>query len=84
MIYRNRSRYRSKLTIMLKILSIARVPVRRSYILTRANLNSSRLASYLDTLIADGLIEPIESPFKGYLITSKGLELLAKYESITD
>jgi len=75
--YESASGRRDKLEIMLDLLVISRQPIKKTHMLYNANLNFDQLERYLDMLQNMGLIEPVQTPFKGYKITNKG-ELIAR------
>ena len=69
---------RDRLDIMLSILEIARVPIKKTHILYRANVNYQQLVKYLTLLEELGMITNNNGI---YLITDKGrmfLDLLSK------
>jgi predicted transcriptional regulator len=57
---------------MLDLLTISRRPIKKTDMLYNANLNFDQLERYLDMLQNMGLIELVQTPFKGYKITNKG------------
>ena len=70
--YKSASGRRDKLEIMLDLLVISRQPIKKTHMLYNANLNFDQLERYLDMLQNMGLLEPVQTPFKGYKITNKG------------
>ncbi len=75
---------RDKFAIMLDILNISRTPIKRTHVLYKANINFYQLTRYLDLLTKVGMIQSVESPFKGYRITEKGLQFIKMFESASD
>ncbi len=76
---------RDKLDILLGILNIANVPVKKTHILYKANINFYQLTRYLDLLLGLEMLEPIDEPYKGYRITERGRQMLHLFNSgITD
>jgi len=75
---------RDKLAIMLKILNIAKTTIKKTHILYKANINFYQLTKYLSLLTSVGMIEEVESPFKGYRITEKGLQFMHMFEPKAD
>lgn len=67
---------RDKFDIVFKILDVAREPTRKTHVIYKANINFYQLVRYLDLLVSHEMIESIDSPFKGYRTTEKGLQLL--------
>ncbi|RZN38059.1 MAG: hypothetical protein EFT35_05280 [Methanophagales archaeon ANME-1-THS] len=67
---------RSKLEIMADILFVARNGAGKTAIVYRANLNFTRLKSYLTCLEAKGLLENIGTVYKS---TERGNEFLRDY-----
>ena len=67
---------RDKLDILLGILEIANVPIKKTHILYKANINFYQLTRYLDLLLGLGMLEQITEPFSGYRITEKGRQML--------
>jgi predicted transcriptional regulator len=57
---------------------------RKTFIVYRANLNFRRLDKYLELLVVTGHVELIDSTEenRGYRITAKGHEFLARYEQL--
>lgn len=71
---------RDKLDLLRVILSICREKqVRKTEIVYRSNLNFSKIADYLDWLIAHGYLKK-DGPF--YEITPSGLSLLSDLSMI--
>ena len=81
MIQPQKSNRRDKFNIVLTILDITRTPVRKTHIMYKAELNFYQLTRYINWLTTVGMIEEIESTFKGYKITAKGLQLFNLFES---
>ena len=79
-----KSTKRDKFDIILKILNLARTPVRKTHILYKANINFYQLRRYVDLLIGVAMIEEIESPFRGYRITEKGIQFIKMFEQETN
>ncbi len=52
--------------------------------LYKANINFYQLTRYLDLLTKVGMIEEVESPFKGYRITEKGQQFIKMFEPTND
>ena len=75
-----KSEKRDMFAIMLNILNISRTPIKRTHILYQANINFYQLTRYLDLLTTVGMIEQVESPFRGYIITEKGLQFIKMFE----
>ena len=67
---------RDKLDILLGILEIANVPVKKTHILYKANINFYQLTRYLDLLLGLEMLEKINQPYNGYRITEKGRQML--------
>ncbi len=72
---------RDKLNILLQILDIATIPVKKTHILYKANINFYQLTRYLRLLLDLQMIEEIKDPFVGFRITEKGRQLLNLFES---
>lgn len=71
---------RDKLAILLDMLHVCKTPVKKTHILYKANINFYQLTKYLDLLCTAGMVEVIESPFSGYRITEKGVQLIKMFE----
>lgn len=71
---------RDKLDILLVILDIAKLPVKKTHILYRANINYYQLTRYLDLLLGLEMLELINKPCKGYRITEKGRQMLQLFK----
>lgn len=76
----NQKSTRDKLAILIDMLTVCRTPVRKTRILYMAKLNFYQLTKYLDLLIELGMIEAVESQFKCYRITEKGLQFIKMFE----
>ena len=72
---------RSKLEIMVDILSVARKGAKKTAIVYTANLNFKRLDRYIPYLEDRGLIEKLDSQ---YTTTEKGEEFLREYQMMKD
>lgn len=75
---------RDKFDIVLKILAIAREPIKKTHVIYKANINFAQLVRYLDFLVSLGMIEVVESPFKGYRTTDKGVHFLQLFNYSDD
>ncbi len=84
MIQNTKSVKRDKFGIMLDILNISRTPIKRTHVLYKANINFYQLTRYIDLLTKVGMIEEVQSPFKGYRITEKGLQFIKMFEPTND
>ncbi len=84
MIQNTKSVKRDKFGIMLDILNISRTPIKRTHVLYKANINFYQLTRYIDLLTTVGMIEEVQSPFKGYRITEKGLQFIKMFEPAND
>ena len=67
---------RDKLDILLGILEISNIPIKKTHILYKANINFYQLTRYLDLLLSLEMLEEINEPYKGYRITEKGRQML--------
>ena len=67
---------RDKLDILLGILQLANVPIKKTHILYKANINFYQLTKYLNLLFDLKMLEEINEPFKAYRITERGRRML--------
>ena len=72
---------RDKLHILLGILEIANVPIKKTHILYKANINYYQLTRYLNLLMELKMLEQISEPYNGYRITEKGRQMLNLFNS---
>ena len=63
---------RDQLTIMSDLLEIVQQPQRLTHILYKSNMSYGQLSRYLDDMTEMGFLETKTSPFRAYVITSKG------------
>lgn len=77
---------RDQLTIMADLLEIVKQPQRLTHILYKSNMSYGQLSRYLNDMTEMGFLETKTSPFRAYVITSKGTQfsdmLLTKKQSI--
>lgn len=71
--------HRRKLDIIANILDIAKEGSRKTQIMYRANLSYKVLQNYLSEVLNSSLVE-FESASKNYVLTTKGLEFLDRYQ----
>jgi predicted transcriptional regulator len=67
---------RNQLELLVDFLNIASEPVKKTHVIYSLQINHYQFQSYLNMLLKFGMIEQIERPFKGLLITQKGRMLL--------
>lgn len=70
---------RDKLDILLRILEIATIPVKKTHILYKANINFYQLTRYLELLQSLEMLEEVSEPYTAYRITKKGREMLGLF-----
>lgn len=68
---------RDKLDILLRIIEVTATPAKKTHILYKASLNFYQLNRYIDELVRLGFIKEMDVPFKGYVATERGKQLLA-------
>ncbi|MEM2760540.1 MAG: winged helix-turn-helix domain-containing protein [Nitrososphaerales archaeon] len=76
----NNTSKRDRLNILLEILEMANVPIKKTHILYRANINFNQLTTYLNLLLRLEMIEQTKEPFVGYKITGKGRQMLDLFQ----
>ena len=69
---------RGSLEIVRDMLSVASEKCKKTRMLYDAHLNFSLLEKYLNILLKNGLLEPVDGSF--YLVTWKGNDFLQKFE----
>lgn len=72
---------RDKLELILDLLEESLEPVKKTHLLYRTKINHAQLTRYLDLLLDLGMMDEIDEPLDGFLITDKGriaLELFSK------
>lgn len=67
---------RNQLELLIDFLNIASEPVKKTHVICSLQINHYQFQSYLNMLLKFGMIEQIDKPFKGLLITQKGRMLL--------
>lgn len=72
---------RDRLTIILRILTTACTPIKKTHILYQAGINYYQLSRYLNLLQREGMIEIVSEPFVSYRTTEKGRVLLKLFSS---
>lgn len=64
---------------MLEILEVSNIPVKKTHILYKTNINFYQLRRYLNLLQHLEMLQRIKEPYDCYIITEKGRQLLALF-----
>jgi predicted transcriptional regulator len=67
---------RSQIELIIEILLACTEPTRKTHLIFLAKINHYQLVSYIETLKKYGMIKAIDKPFKGFVTTKKGNNLL--------
>lgn len=79
-----RSRCRNRNEILSQILSICLEGAHKTRIAYQANLNFKTMNTYLDALVENGLVKPLQKERILYETTSKGANLLENVNRVND
>ncbi|MFQ5940580.1 MAG: winged helix-turn-helix domain-containing protein [Nitrososphaerales archaeon] len=70
---------RDRLDIILEMLEVSNVPVKKTHILFKTSINFYQLKKYLNLLQHLEMLQKVKEPYKGYIITEKGRQLLTLF-----
>jgi len=79
---RNQNKHRSRLEIVVDMLSVALAKAKKTRIMYQSNLSYRLVDKYLESLLGSGLVECDDQSF--YSVTERGKEFLQKYAGYLD
>ena len=74
---------RNQLEIIFEFLEACKEPRKKTHLIYQLQINHYQLQSYLKMLLQFGMIEEIQKPKAGFIVTQKGLALLEMFDSLT-
>lgn len=82
-----RQRNRSRVEILVNILSVAHEGALKTHIMYKANLSHKQLDKYITHLSNNGMLKRVPDPASGklrYEVTEKGVEFLKDYSRLSN
>ena len=72
---------RNQLSLLLDFLEATKEPIRTSRLIHRTGVNYYQFTRYTALLLKLKMVTPVSDPFRGFLITERGLMLLKLFAS---